>query len=506
MGVQRPRFRSVTPDLRERRVLLVDDNDSARQVIGDLLESLRFRVGLAASGLAALSALREADAAGDPYEIVFLDWRMPELDGLEAGRRIAELALNKPPQRVMVTAYGRDELIRQAEEIGIRHVLVKPVNASVLFDTCIRVLGGEANDEAAALNLDDDQTQALLAIRGARILLAEDNDLNRQVACEMLADAGLIVEVAVDGQEAVSKVLEQSGEPWDLVLMDMQMPVMDGLEATRVIRASGRHADLPIVAMTANALPADRESCLAAGMVDFVTKPIEPERLWAALVRWIKPAGRDVNVPVEQGSGSEELALPERIPGIDLQLGLRRSMGRPVLYRSLLRKFLLGQQGTVLEIASALNRDDLAVAERVAHTTKSVAGNIGASEVQHLAGKLEQAIRSGEPRPLLEGCLSALAAPLSALLAELATLFADQGHASLEAEGPLDMARLNAVRQRLEVLLMGDDAVAASFVEEHAPLLKAAYPLEFPGLLEAVSNFDFETAQACLRRLPGVVQ
>ena len=507
VGVQRPRFRAAVPDLRERRVLLVDDNDIARQVICDLLESMRFRVGAVTSGLAALSALAEADAAGDPYEIAFLDWRMPELDGLETGRRIAAMTLKKPPQMVMVTAYGRDEVIRQAEALGIHHVLVKPVNASVLFDTCIRVLGGEMNDEAPEISLEEDQAKALIAIRGARILLAEDNDLNRQVACEMLADAGFVVEVALDGQEAVDKVVRNTGDPWDLVLMDMQMPVMDGLEATRQIRAVADFAALPIVAMTANALPADKENCLAAGMVDFVTKPIEPERLWAALMHWIKPAERvAADLPERPLAQADEAQLPERIPGVDLQTGLRRSLGRPVLYRSLLRKFLMGQQGTVLQIASALNSNDLAVAERVAHTTKSVAGNIGASEIQHLAGKLEQAVRDGEPLSVLESHLAELAAPLSALLAELAALFVDKEINAGNGERPLDLARLNAVRQRLEVLLKSDDAVAASFVEEHADLLKVAYPVDFPGLLEAVSNFDFEAALERLGRLPGSIQ
>ena len=274
-----------SPDLRGRRLLVVDDNDSARIVIVDLLRSMRFEVGAASSGAQAIAMVRDAAAAGAPLDAVLLDWRMPGMNGIETAAGIHALALDIPPRMMMVTAYGREEVMQQARSAGIEDLLVKPVNASVLLNTLIRLLGGVADDSllprasAAPSTLD-----ALATIHGARVLLAEDNELNQQVAAELLADAGMVVDIANNGMEAVAMAQRA---PYDIVLMDMQMPEMDGVEATRALRAIASLDALPVVAMTANAMQADRDLCMQAGMVDFVTKPIEPDDLWRALLRWI---------------------------------------------------------------------------------------------------------------------------------------------------------------------------------------------------------------------------
>jgi two-component system sensor histidine kinase/response regulator len=273
-----------SPDLRGRRLLVVDDNDSARVVIADLLRSMRFEVGMASSGEQAIAMIRDAAAAGAPVEAVLLDWRMPGMNGIETAAGIHALGLEPSPRLMMVTAYGREEVMQQARGAGIEDLLVKPVNASVLLNTLIRLLGGVADDSllprAAAVSTLD----ALATIHGARVLLAEDNELNQQVAAELLADAGMVVDIANNGAEAVAMAQRA---PYDIVLMDMQMPEMDGVEATRALRAVASLDALPVVAMTANAMQADRDLCMQAGMVDFVTKPIEPDDLWRALLRWI---------------------------------------------------------------------------------------------------------------------------------------------------------------------------------------------------------------------------
>jgi two-component system sensor histidine kinase/response regulator len=289
IGTAKARALIPEPDLRGRRVLVVDDNESARLVMNDLLTSMTFDVTEVGAGDTAIAAVKAAAGTPQAFEIVFLDWQMPGMDGIEAARQIQALGLADAPHLVMVTAYGREEVLKEAGDAGIEDVLIKPVNASLLFDTAMRVLGGAVSDRRSAGDAPSLLLEEMAAIKGARILLVEDNDLNQEVASEILRDAGFVVEIADNGQIAVNMVTKNAGEPWDIVLMDMQMPVMDGVTATVEIRKDARFNDLPIVAMTANAMQQDKDKCLAAGMVDFVTKPIQPDELWAALRRWVKP-------------------------------------------------------------------------------------------------------------------------------------------------------------------------------------------------------------------------
>jgi signal transduction histidine kinase/DNA-binding response OmpR family regulator len=263
------RRHTTPPDLRGRRVLIVDDNPQARAVLSSMLTSMTFEADEAPSGLEAIGMVRDAAAANKPYEIVFLDWQMPGLDGFETGKRIRALPnLEIRPHLVMVTAYGREEVLKQADDNSFANILIKPVTASMLFDSAIEVLGAKSlkTYEAAP-----DPDANLGRIRGARVLLVEDNELNREVALGLLEDAHLTIEIAENGQVAVQMVAEHN---YDLVLMDMQMPVMDGLAATRAIRLKPQFQSLPIIAMTANVMESDRERCTEAGMNDHLAKPI----------------------------------------------------------------------------------------------------------------------------------------------------------------------------------------------------------------------------------------
>jgi two-component system sensor histidine kinase/response regulator len=277
------RQRVLRSDLQGRRVLIIDDNPPARAVLSNLLTGMGFVVDEAASGEEGIAMVRQAAEAEQPYEIAFVDWQMPKLDGIETSKRIIKmLDLPSPPHLIMVTAYGREEVLRQAEESGIESVLVKPVTSSTLFDTTAAVL--QASDhspdiEPSAVALDVSLT------RGARVLLVEDNEINREVALGQLEDAEMEVDVAENGEMAVRMV---QAKAYDLVLMDMQMPVMDGIEATRVIRSDQRFDALPIIAMTANAMAADRDKCLEAGMNDHIPKPIDAQELFRVLSQWTR--------------------------------------------------------------------------------------------------------------------------------------------------------------------------------------------------------------------------
>jgi two-component system sensor histidine kinase/response regulator len=259
-------------------------------------------------------------------------------------------------------------------------------------------------------------------LRGSRILLVEDNDINQQVARELLEDAGFVVEVADNGQIALTMAQQA---PYDLIFMDMQMPVMDGVTATRELRKLPALGDLPIVAMTANAMEQDRRRCMEAGMNDFLVKPIDPQDMWTMLARWLRP--RRAPAPAVQGSAAPAAqpqaragdGLPQGIQGLDTTLGLSRMMGKKSLYLAMLRRYAAGQQDVVRDIRKALGAGDSVTAERLAHTTKAVSGNVGATLVQERATDLETALRQGAPAGDIQALIDALEAPMSQLLAAL---------------------------------------------------------------------------------------
>ncbi|HEY9193644.1 MAG TPA: response regulator, partial [Methyloversatilis sp.] len=420
-GATKARSLLPEPDLRGRRALVVDDNDSARDVLAEQLRSMTFVVDAVASGSEAVAALKRAAAAGEHYDLVFLDWQMPVMDGLAAARAIDALGLDPAPHRIIVTAHGRDDLMHSAAACGIEHVLIKPISASVLFDTSMRLLGAtrHANvvtEPAVRPGID------LSAIAGARILLVEDNDLNQQVAREILTAAGFMVDVAADGAIAVAKVQEA---PYDIVLMDMQMPVMDGVTATKVIRTLPGCADLPIVAMTANAMAGDRERCFAAGMNDHIAKPVDPEDLWVKLLRYVKPrpaARAMAEIGAARPMTETAVGLPDLagIEGLDVAAGLGLALGRPSLYLSLLDKFVAGNRDFPDRFAACLAAGDWPSAERLAHTLKGGAAQVGASAVRATAEQIEHACRTHAT--VADGPAAALVALQARLAAQLRRL------------------------------------------------------------------------------------
>ncbi len=388
------------PDLHGLKVLVVDDNATSREILYEMLQSMSFDVTLAATGLEGVSEVEMADKSERPFGLVLMDWKMPVMDGLEASRLILhEKNLQKPPKIIMVTGYGRQEVMQQTEQAGLDGFLIKPVTPSTLFDTIMAAFGKEVERTGQTIGRQEADAQLAAGIQGARLLLVEDNEINQQVAQEILEDAGLSVTIANDGQEAVEMVARES---FDAVLMDIQMPVMDGFEATRAIRKEERFRDLPIIAMTASAMTQDREDALAAGMNDHVAKPIDVKVLFAVLSKFIK--ARQGSVPAEHPAPKApppvavaEQPLPDSLPGIDLKLGLGRVNHKESLFLKILTKFYNGYGQVTEEICAALDEDDHELAQRLAHTVKGVAGNIGAEELQGVAAVLEGAIKEWNP-------------------------------------------------------------------------------------------------------------
>jgi len=277
-----------TPELKGRRVLVVDDDAIARESLSAMLSSWDMRVQTADSGASALTAIHSAAERAEPFDLVLMDWKMPGQNGVDVAEaiRITGGAV-KPPIIVMVSAFGRADVFAAAKRAGIEAFLVKPVDASVLLET-MQSLFATSGSAREARPVDTRTNQ----LRGARVLVAEDNDINQQIVEHLLARLGVTVVFATNGREAIDAVFTPGAE-FDAVLMDVQMPVMDGLEATRQIRTRVSSAELPIIAMTAHAMEQERQMCLAAGMNDHLTKPVDPKSLTSTLVRWISiPAGR----------------------------------------------------------------------------------------------------------------------------------------------------------------------------------------------------------------------
>jgi PAS domain S-box-containing protein len=469
-------------DLRGRRVLIIDDNSQARAVLSSMLTAMTFIVDEAASGPEGIEMVRRAAEARKPYEIVFIDWQMPEIDGIETGQRIRALPpLAAPPHLVMVTAYGREEVLKQAEGNGFENVLIKPVTASTLFEAAAGVLGAEhevGDIVRTGVGFDVSRT------RGARVLLVEDNELNQEVAKGLLEEAKVSVDLAENGEVAIRMVHEGD---YDVVLMDMQMPVKDGIEATRAIRSEPRFRALPIIAMTANAMAADREKCLEAGMNDHVAKPINPDELFSTLLRWIRP--RDAEGAPAKASDGGTL----NIAGIDTQLALKRTGGNRRRYEMLLRKFAQQQAGAVEEIRAAVASSNSVTAERVAHSLKGVAGNLGATGLAEAANKAETAIKTGQGLEVVLASLSrSLAGIVEAIHAELPA-------EAFTGEGTADPAAALESLGRLKKMLESDDGEAADFILDARPNLSGVLTAaEIDNLAQLVGDFDFAAALKCL--------
>ncbi|TRZ68449.1 MAG: response regulator, partial [Rhodocyclaceae bacterium] len=398
-----------------------------------------------------------------------------------------------PPHLVLVTAYGREEVFHQAEDAGIRDVLVKPLNASVLFDAAMRTLHGGGGDEIrSAAAAPSALLETLDTIAGARILLVEDNALNQEVALEILRQAHFAVDLAENGRVALARLQDRD---YDLVLMDMQMPLMDGVEATRELRRETRFAQLPVVAMTANALTADRERCLAAGMNDFLTKPIEPELLWQALLKWIPRRHELVTMPTVTVAVPPAPTFDLGIPEIDCGPALRRMLGRSELYLSTLRKFCPNQENTMEAVRAALESDDWRTAERLAHSLKGVAGSIGAGELTLAAAALEKALAERRPRVGIDEQIDTLDIQLAELIAALRSKLPPPPVAAIA-----DAATSRAAAGELERLLEDSDPEVMSWLESHSDALRGTLAAARVVEIEAaVRAFDLDDALRLLR-------
>lgn len=481
-------------------ILVVDDNASAREIFSSMLHSLKFKVVTAANARDAIARLREAETAGAPFRLVIMDWMMPGMDGVSAINEIRQdPQLTAPPFFVMVSAYSRDELMERLAGAPVADVLIKPITPSTLLDSILNAFGKVAVSRPRKKELLLEVQVAREALRGASLLLVEDNVINQEMAVELLSRAGIQVAIAGNGAEALSMLARQR---YDGVLMDCQMPVMDGFEATRRLRAQREFADLPILAMTANAMAGDKEKCLQVGMNDHIAKPIDVNQLFITLERWIKPSGPKGELLADN---SQTVQLPA-ISGLQLDAALQRLGGDTALLRKLLRRFCETQADCQAQVETALASGDRAGAVRVAHSLKGLAGNIGARALAAHAAELEACLRHARDDDAALA-LHTLVVELQLLIGHITQALHEQDASlargkTVALEPAVDRQLLKAGLARLEQLLREDDGDSARCLNEQLEAVVGIGQQQAAAKLEhLISRYQFDEALQVLLKL-----
>jgi signal transduction histidine kinase/DNA-binding response OmpR family regulator/HPt (histidine-containing phosphotransfer) domain-containing protein len=415
-------------DLRGMRVLAVDDCASSLQILTSYLESFTFDVVAVSNGEDALQWIRRADAEGCPFGLAVIDWKMPLMDGVELAGKLGAMTSVRP-KVLLTSACGQSELSLHMDDALVNGILAKPFQQSKLYDAIAKVTGldqsvtGKFKAFGAQINPD-----WLAKIRGAHLLLVEDNEINQQVARELLEGFGIRVKVAENGAVAMAML---ACEAFDGVLMDMQMPVMDGVTATREIRKNPKFVNLPVIALTANVMVSDQNEYLNAGMNDHIGKPIDPNRLAATLARWIHPVRFvDAPPPAQPSVPAPPLSAiaeaPPDLPGMNVAESVRRIGGKVKVYYMLLDKFRTTERNVVSRVRDALAIDDLKTAVRIVHTLKGITGTLGAESLQTQAEELESSIENGLTEEI-DAQLNQMELALSSLMTEIDQAFLRRG-------------------------------------------------------------------------------
>jgi two-component system, sensor histidine kinase and response regulator len=478
-------------DLRGMRVLVVDDNETSRQILTEALESFSFKVTTVDSGIKAIEELKRNISS--PFELVLMDWKMPDMDGLEASEIIKHNSEIKAPVIIMVTAFGKEDVAYKAGEIGINGFLTKPISYSALFDSIMEVFGKEGNKTHKKLEKEMKYDEEIKRIHGAKILLTEDNEINQQVAKELLEGHGLVVEIANNGKEAIEKI-KTSGIPskYDLVFMDLQMPVMDGYTSTIEIRKLTDYKNLPIVAMSADAMTGIKEKCLEIGMMDYISKPINPDEVFETLARWVKPHTGGSEKIKAVNNKATELEIPQ-FENIDITDGLNRMSGNKKLYRCLLEKFYYSQLNIEEQIKEAVRNKDKELSVRLAHTTKGVAGNLGAKNLSASSGKVENCLKNDDHENL-DDVLLEFRNALTPVILEISNWLKSSKNCEINNEGgEIDIDKFKKLLNELNILLEQNDFESSNKIDEILNLpgvLK--YKIELLDIQKEIKKYAFE--------------
>ncbi|TAA45898.1 PAS domain S-box protein [Corallincola spongiicola] len=481
-------------------ILVVDDNASAREILCSQLSRFGCQVDAVNSGQLAIEALQQHS-----YQLVLMDWRMPAIDGVETVRRIQNSTLIEPqPKIIMITAYGREELSAAAHGIEFHGLLTKPLTPSSLLDALMLAMGHQVADISRHQQRQGLSLDAIDRLRGANVLVVEDNEVNQELIEELLTQQQIKVSLANHGEHALELLNETS---FDGILMDCQMPVMDGYTTTTLIRQNPEWKNLPILALTANAMAGDREKAIKAGMNDHIPKPIDVQEMFTTMARWITPATpiqRQPETTETAGADAEAMPIPE-ITGVNIQEGLAHTQGNHSLYLRLLSRFATSQAEMPTRYRDAWQQNNQEAAVREAHTLKGLAGSIGASQLAEQATLLETAALAGDVAEELAQEVESQLEPLIAALSALNSDSAEQTTGSAEA-APIDKELAEKILNQLAELVSNYDADAGDYLAENKTVLQGntLQPL-INKLSNAIDEYEFETAQAVVEQMKQVI-
>ncbi len=352
------------------KALLVDDSESARIILDEMLTSFGFEVYTAENAQQAIEIFKTQHSVESPFSILMVDWKMPGMNGIELVESLKQ-EMESIPAVIMVTAYGLESIKEATSKKLVNDYLLKPINPSTLFDVINNILHLTPTRSIQEVSKLVDLNDVREMLQGSKVLLVEDNDMNLDLATELLTDVGIVLSIARNGLEAIEQVEK---EKFDAVLMDIQMPEMDGLTATQKIRQDGRYNQLPILAMTAHAMKGEAEKSIAAGMNEHITKPIDPLVLYSALIRHIKKTNIEM-----QAAASDSTDLV--IEGLNTTEGLYRVGGKIDSYKKLLRSYAAVYGNVQSEGTKALQSGSIGTISTYLHTLTGITGNIGAKEI-----------------------------------------------------------------------------------------------------------------------------
>ena len=509
----------IVPEyLQDIRILVVDDHDLTREIMEEMLLGFKFFARSVDSGEVALAEVLAAMASEKPFDLIFMDWRMPGMDGLETAMAMrTKMTLTKPsakrPKIIMLTAFGKSTIQHYAKSSGIDLFLHKPVNQVQLFNAILEVFGKSVTKQSRTERALMEEAVVAKKISGARVLMAEDNPINQKVGQEILERVGITVEIANNGKEALQMLKHTS---FDLVLMDVQMPEMDGYTATLQIRSDPQFAQLPILAMTAHVLASAREKCFSVGMNDHITKPIHVHHFYEMLVKWLNPDNKNAHLghalpQHTQPNHSTQNVLPPILDGIDMDMAMERFLGRQPFFKKMLLSF---NHYTTIghDIRLALARNDMTSARDMVHTMKGMAGNLAATDLYQAANAMEQAIEQKQPQEIstllthFEAALHRVLTTVRALESQYSSQESTQGsaqslgQASMQSDvGPVTMAEIETLLKELADYLQARDTDAELGLAALKNVLsETEWQKELDQMETQINQFDYRGALTTL--------